>query len=398
MPALSFQEARQTVLDRVLSLRAPLPVEIVPLPEASGCVLAAPVHADRDYPPLPRSVRDGFALRAADTPGTLRIIGEVRAGGVFDKPLAPGQAVGIMTGAPVPPGAEAVVMIEQVTVTGDSVVVPRSVERGEHINARASECSAGTEVLRTGTRVDYRQAAMLASIGITQVPVFQTPRVAILSTGDEIVPLNVRPEPYQIRNSNAYSLAVQVARAGGEPDILPIAPDTVEETKQLVCEGLDEHDLLLISGGVSAGKYDVVETVLSQLGAEFYFDRVLIQPGQPCVFGRVQDTFFFGLPGNPASSMVCFEIFARAALELIGGQNESDLPILEVELAQDFRQKPGLTRFLPALLSSDGCTLTPVRWSGSSDIYALSRSNAYLVTHPDRTAYRKGEKIGVLLR
>jgi molybdopterin molybdotransferase len=227
------------------------------------------------------------------------------------------------------------------------------------------------------------------------VQVYSKPAVAILATGDEIVPLEKTPREFEIRNSNAYSLAVQVMRAGGVPKILPVARDTMEHTAQMIELGL-RSDLLLLSGGVSAGKYDVVENVLSKLGAEFFFDRVLIQPGQPVVFGRVQERFFFGLPGNPSSTMVTFEIFARAALETLAGQSEITLRMPVARLTQTFRHRPGITRFLPAWLSSDGSEVTPVSWQGSGDVPALTRANGYLVAQPDKAVYETGETIQVL--
>jgi molybdopterin molybdotransferase len=226
--------------------------------------------------------------------------------------------------------------------------------------------------------------------------VFRKPHVALLATGDEIVEPAEQPSDFQIRNSNVYSLAAQVARAGGEASILPVAKDESEATRISIERGL-EADLLLLSGGVSAGKYDLVEGVLAGLGAEFYFDRVLIQPGQPLVFGRARGKFFFGLPGNPASTMVTFELFGRAALELLGGQSESLLPLTQAPLAADFRHKPGLTRFLPALLSADGL-LSPVPWQGSSDVPALARANAYLVADAYREQWKAGDLIQVLLK
>jgi len=219
----------------------------------------------------------------------------------------------------------------------------------------------------------------------------------IIATGDEIVEIHETPEEFQIRNSNAFSLAAQVRRAGGDPWMLPVARDTVEHTREAIAQGL-ACDLLLLSGGVSAGKYDVVEEVLSGLGAEFYFDRVLIQPGQPLVFGRAGGEFFFGLPGNPSSTMVTFEIFARAALELLGGQEEIALHMPLARLTRDFRHKTGLTRFLPARLSADGGEVTPVEWHGSGDVPALTRANAYLVAEAGRAEYARGEPIRILLK
>jgi molybdopterin molybdotransferase len=245
--------------------------------------------------------------------------------------------------------------------------------------------------------MDYSDVALLAAVGRTCVEVFRRPEVAIVATGDEIVDVSETPSDFQIRNSNAWSLAAQVARAGGVPRILPIARDTVAHTREIVTQALTS-DLLLLSGGVSVGKYDVVEPVLAGLGAEFFFDRVLIQPGQPVVFGRVGATFFFGLPGNPSSTMVTFEIFARAALELLAGQRDTWLPMPFAQLTREFRHRPGLTRFLPAHLSDDGAEVTPVDWHGSGDVPALSRANAYLVADPAQPEYARGEFIRILFK
>jgi len=300
-----------------------------------------------------------------------------------------------MTGAPIPRGADAVVMVEHITRADRQIACP-TVRLGQFINRQGSEARHNDVVIPVGRRLDYSSIALLATVGITRVPVFRKPRVAVLATGDEIVEPDERPADHQIRNSNVYSLAAQVARAGGEASILPVAKDDRESTRASIENGLTA-DLLVLSGGVSAGKYDLVEIVLAELGAEFFFDRVLIQPGQPLVFGRAREKFFFGLPGNPASTMVTFELFARAVLELLGGQDASLLPITLAPLAADFRHKPGLTRFLPASLSDDG-RLTPVPWQGSSDVPALARSNAFLVADADREQWKAGETIQVLLK
>jgi molybdopterin molybdotransferase len=237
----------------------------------------------------------------------------------------------------------------------------------------------------------------LAMVGRECVTVYRKPRIAILPTGDEIVEVGERPLSFQIRNSNALSLAAQVVRAGGDPEVLPIARDNYESTQSLIERGL-QADLLLLSGGVSAGKYEIVETVLADLGAEFYFDRVKIQPGQPLVYGSAQGKQFFGLPGNPASTMVTFEIFARAAVELLSGANEALLPLLRAKLSKELRHKPGLTRFLPAHVSADGSTVAPETWHGSGDIPALARANAFLVADANRESWMAGEDIRVLLK
>jgi molybdopterin molybdotransferase len=302
-----------------------------------------------------------------------------------------------MTGAPVPAGADAIVMVEHTQRVNGRVRIDRPAEARQFINPRACEAAANEVVLRRGDRLDYSSVAALATFGHSSASVYRKPTVALIATGDEIVEVSETPQEFQIRNSNIYSLAAQVARAGGAPLILPVARDTESHTREIIERGL-EADFLLLSGGVSAGKYDVVETVLASLDATFFFDRVLIQPGQPLVFGQARGKFFFGLPGNPASTMVTFEIFARAALELLSGQEEIALPMPLARLTREFRHKSGLTRFLPARLSADGAEVTPVHWSGSGDIPALSRANVYLVADPDRPEYAQGEMIRVLAK
>ncbi len=397
MPALTFLDARETVLRTVRHGRTHPAIEEIPLAEASGRVLAADAAADRDSPALARSVRDGYAVRASDLPGQLEIIGQVRAGERFLGEVAAGQAVEIMTGAPIPSGADAVVMIEHTRREGGRVVIDRAAEASQFINPRGCEAAAHDVVLHAGKRLDYAGIALLAAIGRARVKVYRRPVVAIVATGDELVEIHEFPEEFQIRNSNAYSLAAQVARAGGSPELLPVARDSVEHTRETLARGLGA-DLLLVSGGVSAGKYDVVKEVLAEFGAEFYFDRVLIQPGQPLVFGRACGKYFFGLPGNPSSTMVTFEVFARAALELLAGQEEIALHLPLARLTCEFRHRIGLTRFLPARLSADGSEVTPVNWHGSGDIPALTRANAYLVADPDRAEYARGELIRILLK
>jgi molybdopterin molybdotransferase len=341
-------------------------------------------------------MRDGFALRAAEIPGTLRVVGEVRAGTAFEGVVGPGEAIEIMTGAPVPAGLDAVVMVEQCTRNPDgSVTTERSLESGANVARRGCEAAAGHVVIAAGQRIDYATVSVLATTGHSSVTVFQKPRVAILATGDELVGVDEQPAAHQIRNSNAWSLASQVVRAGAVPVVLPFAPDLLDETRRLMDEGI-RADLLLLSGGVSAGKYDLVEPALAELGAEFFFDRVLIQPGQPLVFGRARERFFFGLPGNPAATMVTFELFARAAIQLLSGASDISLPLALARLTRPFRHKTGLTRFLPAVLC-DG-RITPVDTQGSGDVGALARANCYLVADTDQAEYAEGDLIPVLMK
>ena len=396
MQPLSFADARATVLREVRAHRSLPPVEPVPLDCCARRVLAEPAAADRDYPPFHRATRDGFAIRSADLPGKLRNLGEARAGKAFEGAVGSGECIEIMTGAPVPEGADAVVMVEHcLRLSEREMSTDRALEPGANIATAGCEARKGAIILPAGTRLDYSHVAWLATIGRTTISVYRRPTVAILSTGDEIVDVSATPGPSQIRNSNAHALAAQVRRAGGEPVILPIAPDDKARTVELIRRGL-ESDLLLLSGGVSAGKYDFVEAALSESGAEFHFDRVLIQPGQPLVFGRAQTKFFFGLPGNPASTMVTFELFGRAALDLLSGASEAPLPLTEARLTREFRHKTGLTRFLPAIVAEGA--VTPVNWQGSGDIPSICQANAFLVADPGRPAYAAGDPIPVLLK
>ena len=385
------------MIEKVLIGRCVPNTERISLAESSGRVLAEAAKADRDYPPFDRSIRDGFALCSNSLPGNFRVVGEVQAGRVFEGELGPGDAVEIMTGAPIPTGADQVVMVEHAELDAGEMRTTRPPARGEFINKQGCEVSAGAEVLASGVRLNYSSIAMLATVGQSIVQVFKKPRVAILATGDEIVEVNTQPEPHQIRNSNSYSIAAQVTRAGGIPHILPVAADNSERTRQLIEQALN-YDMLLLSGGVSAGKYDFVEPVMAELGAVFFFDGVLIQPGKPLVFGKVREKFFFGLPGNPASTMVTFELFARPAVELLGGQSEAFLPLVAAQLTVPFQHKTGLTRFLPAKLSNGGCSITPIAWQGSGDVASLCRANCFLVADANRPSWQAGDSIQVLLQ
>jgi len=399
MASLTFEEARACVLRESASIALPL-VEAVPLLEAQGRVLAEDVVSDRDYPAAARSVRDGFAIRVADLPGQLTVIGEVRAGDRWNGPrLEPGQSIEIMTGAPMPAGADAVVMVEHVTRLdgGNGITTEKVLKPGENFNRQGCEAQVGAVVLPRGRRLTFADIALLATVGRDPVPVYHKPSVAILATGDEVVEVSDSPLDFQVRNSNSYSLAAQVIRSGAVPHILPVARDVYDHTRALVERGL-QHDLLLLSGGVSAGKYDIVEKVLGDLGAHFYFDRVKIQPGQPLVFGRIgaAGKLFFGLPGNPASTMVTYEVFAKAVVERLSGIPEPALPLTWAPLSRDFRHKTGLRRFLPAIVANGA--VTPVSWSGSSDVPALARANAFLVADPEIGEYKQGDWIQVLLQ
>ena len=395
MATLTFSGARQEVLFRVL-VPTVIPVESVWLTEAAGRICAENVPSDRDMPPLPRSLRDGFALRSADLGAGLEIIGEVRAGQMPSQSVRQGTAISIMTGAVIPDGADQVVMKEHVEHAGNLIQSARAASPGEWISPAGSMAREGDIVVPSGRKIDASAIAMLATIGRSQVQVHRQPVVRILATGDEVVDIARKPNATEVRNSNSWALAADVRRFGGRPEILPVAPDREHITRELIEYGL-AADLLLISGGVSAGEYDFVETALANLDAEFYFDRVTIQPGQPTVFGRAKGTFFFGLPGNPLSTMVTFRIFAEAAIARLSGVANPELFFHRAALQSPYRHKPGLTRFLPGLLSSGGSEVEILAWQGSGDIPTLVRANCFVVIDSGRDAWNTGDSIEVLI-
>ncbi len=402
---LSFEDARHTVERHATGVQ-PRGPEKIELLASVNRVLARSVTADRDFPPFRRAMRDGYAVRAADLaelPATLAVIGEIKAGAppeTLPTEVGPGQAAAIMTGAPAPKGADAVVMVEYTTLAAaQQVRITRAVSSGDNIVPLGSEARKGQILLEAGTRLDYGAIAVAASVGLGSLEVFPRPEVAILSTGDEVVPIGKHPGPHEIRNSNSYSLAAQVNQAGGVPRMLDIAPDEVQQLRSLVQQGL-QHDLLLLTGGVSMGKYDLVEQVLAELGAEFFFTGAQIQPGRPVVFGRVQGRYFFGLPGNPISTMVTFELFARPMLEALAGMKPRPLQFLHARLRSEIKTKTGLKRFLPGALSGE-FELAEVElagWHGSGDVATMARSNCYIVIPPDREKIATGEWVAVMMR
>ncbi len=403
-PILSFEEARHTVEKQAERVR-PGDVEKVELLASLGRVLAKTVSADRDFPPFRRAMRDGYAVRAADLanlPASLAVIGEIKAGAApADLPgtVGPGQAAAIMTGAPAPEGADAVVMVEYTSQIGNRVTITRGIASGDNIVPAGSEARKDQVLLEPGTQIDYGAIALAASIGLASLSVFRRPEIAILSTGDEIVEITERPGPHQIRNSNTYSLAAQVQAAGGTPRMLSIARDEAGHLRSLIEQGL-KYDLLLLTGGVSMGKYDLVEQVLAGFEAEFLFTGAQIQPGRPVVFGRARDRYFFGLPGNPISTMVTFELFARPMLEALAGRSPQKLRFLHARLKSEVRTKTGLKRFLPGFLSGEfeHAEVELAGWHGSGDVAAMGRSNCYLVIPADRERIAAGEWVPVMVR
>ncbi len=434
---LSFEEARHTVEKHAKRLSAN-GLDTLGLLQALGRTLGEDIVADRDFPPFPRAARDGYAVRSEDVaniPCELEVIGELKAG---DSPddihVGRAQAVAIMTGAALPKGSDAIVMVEHtvalskpfphaVSAPKALIEISRSVVRGENFVPRAAEARAGKVLLSRGYRFDYAGIAIAASVGKSRVQVYKRPRIAILSTGDELVGIDASPGPEQIRNSNSYSVAAQVLKAGGEPVQLAIAPDEPLRLRSLIEEGLTA-DLLLLTGGVSIGKYDLVEKVLTEMQAEFYFTGAKIQPGKPVVFGSVpcaasirpslsaQNSpssratesasarkYFIGLPGNPVSTMVTFELFAKPVVTALSGATPIPLFFPSARLKSEIRTKTGLKRFLPAILTGEfeHAEVELAGWHGSGDIAALARANCYIVIPPDLERIEAGEYVSLLM-
>jgi len=404
---LTFEEARHVVEEHASRLR-PRGRELLGLMDALGQVLAEPIYADRDFPPFPRAARDGFAVRSADVqkvPATLEVTGEIKAGEAHIPELGQRQAISIMTGGAAPARADAIVMVEYTSRSGSRVEVARAVSAGENIVPQGAEAKRGDKLLEPGTRLSYAEIAVAASVGRSRVLVHSKPRLAVLSTGDEVVDVDVLPGPTQIRNSNSYSLAAQILAAGGEPILLPVAPDEPTRLRELLTEGL-EADMLLIAGGVSMGKYDLVEQVLSELKAEFFFTGALIQPGKPIVFGSVpsgeahQRKYFFGLPGNPISTMVTFGLFGRPLISALAGATPQKLVFVHAKLKTAIKTKIGLRRFLPATISGEfeQSDVELIGWQGSGDIASAAHANCFVVVPPDRERIEAGGWVPVLLK
>ena len=349
---VEFEEALAIVLREAGAKAGATRVKLL---EAAGRVMAQDVQADRDQPPFDRATRDGFAVRAAEwvAGAKARILGQVRAGERWSGgAVRADEAVEIMTGAPVPEGADAVAMVEHVQRGPEWVqaAAGHGLDVGGNVVARGSEARAGQTVVAAGTRVGAAEIALAATCGLAEVAVFARPRVAIVATGDELVEVSEIPREQQIRNSNSYAIAAMVTAAGGDPTVLAIARDVREEVREQVAQGR-MGDLMVLSGGVSMGEYDLVEEVLEEFGAEFLFTGVKMQPGKPVVFGRLParqtqpECFFFGLPGNPISTQVTFHCFAEIFLRALGGEAESAAEVGAGDAGRAGRRAAGADAF-----------------------------------------------------
>jgi molybdopterin molybdotransferase len=390
-------------LDIVLKHTPSLGAEEIPLTEALGRVLAEDVSTDADLPPFDRSAMDGYAVRAADVahaPVVLEVAGQIRAGQWPDQPLPPGQAMQVMTGAPVPAGATAVQPVEKTRAIdgGRRVEILEPVATGAHLARQGAEGHAGDEVLARGGTIDPASVAVLAAVGKAKVLVGRRPTVSVLVTGDELVDVWDTPGRGRIRNSNGYALMAQARWAGAEARSLGVVPDQAPLIAQAVRAGF-ASDVLVISGGVSAGAFDLVEEVLARFDVGFLFTKVAIKPGAPLVFGRRGDKLVFGLPGNPVSAQVTFDLFARAALLRMQGARVVTRPQVEVELLDAVSNRSGRRNHLPARVHLEGGRLvaTPLRSVGSADVVAHARANALVVIESERLRAEAGEKAPAIL-
>jgi len=396
---ISVEEALGILLSNLPERR----IEQVPFRSALGRVLAEAIVATSDIPPFRRSAVDGYAVHASDVrnaPVELVLAGESRAGGGMPGRLGTGETLSIMTGAPVPEGADAVQMVElcKPAAAGGKIVITQPVRAHDNIAPRGSESREGETVLESGHRIGPAEIAAMATFGYSRAAVYRKPSVAIFATGDELVEFDQMPRPDQIRNSNAYCLASQLQLMGLEADYLGIVRDDKEALRQTMLAGL-ERDVLIITGGVSMGTYDLVQYVFQDLGLEILFSKVAIKPGKPTVFARRGNNLIFGLPGNPISALITFECFVRPVLGRLCGMAHQELPRMKGELLADMKQSPGRTAFLPAWVTweDDGWKVDPLLWKSSADIIGFTRANATFIFPKNRDFLGKGEIVELML-
>jgi molybdopterin molybdotransferase len=387
---ISFDDAVRIVLANVRVLGT----ELLPLVQLAGRGLAEDIAADRDMPPREMSAMDGYACRAADVPGRLKVIETIAAGREPRMAVGPGQCSQIMTGAAVPAGADTVVMVEQTVREGDVVHIEK-VSAKSNIRFRGEELREGAVVLRRGTRIGPAEIAVLATVGRDSVLVHRVPRVGVIATGDELVEPGQPVESWQIRNSNSWQLCAQIERAGGMPRYFGIAVDEPGKTRAAIEKAAAECDVVLISGGVSMGEFDFVPGVLDGMGVDIKFSKVAVQPGRPTVFGVKGHTAFFGLPGNPVSTFVLFELIVRPFLmALMGVEHEHQR--VQGRLTRSMkRRKADRLSFRPVVVSTDGGVL-PVEYHGSAHIHSYTIANGVVGMPLGVSEFAEGATVEVI--
>lgn len=395
---IPIHEAIKVVLQHSSTLKP----ESVALSDVMGRVLAEDIIADCDLPPFDRAQMDGYAVRAEDvaaTPARLKIVGESAAGSGWHHEMKTGEAVRIMTGAPVPVGADAVQQVELTREANGEVEILEPVDSGRSIVRRANEIKSGETVLRAGEDINAAMIATLASFGYAEVKVGRRPRVAVMATGSELVDVDKKPGADQIRDSNNYTIAAYASLAGATVERLPLAVDDTEGLKRQIAEAAARTDMLVTSGGVSMGVYDFTKAALRELGAEIFFERVSLRPGKPTVFARLGDTLVFGLPGNPVSVTVTFNLFARTALRAMQGAKEPALKEETAVLARDLKGSIERESYLPAVLRTDGkgaLMAEPLQWGGSSDFVAFARATALIDVPAGVKMIEAGDRVTIV--
>ncbi len=381
---------------------APLSVKTIPFENSLGFCLAQDMQSDIDMPPFDRSAMDGYAVIAEDTttaPAELTVIEDIAAGHMPTKTISRGQASKIMTGAAVPEGANAVVKFEETEdlSTNNRVKILRSIDRGRNISNRGEDMQVGQTVLRKGMSIRPQEIGILATIGKSHVGVFSAPTVGIISTGDELVDAGLKPSIAQIRNSNGYSLSAQARRLKAEVEILGIVKDTKEEISNMMRRGLCK-DILILSGGVSMGEYDLVGEVMKDLNTHVYFEKVALRPGKPVIFGRKDTTFIFALPGNPVASFVTFELFIYPAIRKMMGFTDIHRTTLKASLETEILVRRKRREYRPAflLMHNNAWLVSPVEWHGSADLLATTRANCLLIVREDAEKLAAGQLVDVI--
>ena len=374
-----------------------LGTERVGLTLSVGRVLREDIIADTDLPPFDRSQMDGFAVVAADTtssPVNLKIVGESAAGRGWHKTIERGEAVRIMTGAPLPKGADAVQKVELTNENGsDHVGIFKPTEKGRFIVRKGNEIKKGQTILKSGEIITENMIAALAAFGYAKIKVAKQPRVAILGTGSEIVEITKKPGRDQIRNSNSVMLDTLARKFGAETKIFPISKDDISNLKFEISNAAKNAEILVITGGVSVGKYDLTKTALTELGAKIFFDKVRLKPGKPAVFAKLGKTLVFGLPGNPVSAAVTFHLFVRKAILTMQGAATTDLKQGFAVLATDAKGARERDTYLPSRVEPNklGQLIAhPLKWQGSSDFIGFARADSMIFV-PRGKDLAKGE-------
>jgi molybdopterin molybdotransferase len=395
---ISVDEAVQIVLKKAKRL----PPKKIRLESAQGLCLAEDIKSDSDMPPFNRSAMDGYAVIAKDTvnpPVDLIVIENIRAGYKPKKKIEEGKAAKIMTGSVVPKGADAVIKVEETLSLdgGTRVRILNKTEKGGHIAKKGEDMSAGKILLRKGTKIRPQEIGILAAVGADTIKVFSVPSIGIISTGDELVEITRKPKPWQIRNTNNHSLAAQARQLVADAEIMGMANDDKDEIRNLVKKGLKKN-ILILSGGVSMGEYDFVGDVLKDFGVKIFFEKVALRPGKPTVFGIKDDKLIFGLPGNPVSTLVTFELFVRPCIKKMMGFTFYENPVLHAELEKEVTVRKKRREYRPAFLRQAGCKwkVSPIEWHGSGDLFSTTKANCLLIIKESIGRLNIGKSVEVI--